>query len=77
MVIVYNNNQTKTIMSDSETQNWPDLAISLYDKLTGRNAKINYNFIDFKIGIPKKVGSEERTDWTLNGTLSITTSEQK
>jgi len=64
-------------MSIEETQNWPDLAIGLYDKLTGRNAKINYDFNEFKVGVPKKVGSEEKTEWTLNGTLSITTSEQK
>ncbi len=64
-------------MSNSETQSWPDLAIGLYDKLTGRNAKINYDFNEFKIGVPKKVGSEEKTEWTLNGALSITTAEQK
>ena len=64
-------------MSNSETQSWPDLAIGMYDKLTGRNAKINYDFNEFKIGVPKKVGSEEKTEWTLNGTLSITTAEQK
>ena len=56
-----------------ETQSWPDLAIGLYDKLTGRNAQINYDFSDFKIGVPKKVGSEANTEWTLNGKLSITT----
>jgi hypothetical protein len=64
-------------MSNTETQTWPDLAIGLYDKLTGRNAQINYDFSDFTIGVPKKVGSEEKTEWTLNGKLSITTSEAK
>lgn len=57
------------------TQSWPDLAIGLYDKLTGRNAQINYNFKELVIGVPKKVGSNEKTEWTLNGQLSITTSE--
>lgn len=64
----------------TETTNqetWPDLAISLYDKLTGRNARINYDFKEFVIGVPKRVGSEEKTEWTLNGQLSITTSEGK
>ena len=56
-----------------ETQSWPDLAIGLYDKLTGRNAKINYDFSDFKIGVPKQAGSDEKTEWTMNGKLSITT----
>lgn len=62
----------------TETTNqetWPDLAIGLYDKLTGRNARINYDFNDFSIGVPKKVGSAEKTEWTLNGKLSITTSD--
>ena len=58
-------------------QNWPDLAIGLYDKLTGRNATINYDFENLSVGVPKKVGSNEKTEWTLNGKLSISTSEGK
>ena len=58
-------------------QSWPDLAIGLYDKLTGRNAQINYNFSDLVVGVPKKAGSTEKTEWTLNGKLSITTTEAK
>lgn len=57
----------------NETQTWSDLAIGLYDKLTGRNAKINYNFEDFTVGVPKKPGSEQRAEWTIDGKLSSTT----
>ena len=64
-------------MENKDTQNWPDLAIGLYDKLTGRNAQINYKFNDFTVGVPKKVGSNEKTEWTLNGTLEISTTETK
>lgn len=32
---------------EKETQTWPDLAIGLYDKLTGRNAEITYEVEDF------------------------------
>ncbi len=64
-------------MNDNKTESWPDLAIGLYDKLTGRNAQINYSFEEFKVGVPQKAGSEEKTEWTLNGTLKITTSENK
>jgi hypothetical protein len=60
-----------------KTESWPDLAIGLYDKLTGRNARINYDFKEFIIGVPEKAGSKEKTNWTLNGQLSITTSEGK
>lgn len=35
-----------------ETSNWPELAIGLYDKLTGREAKISYSFDDFELHIP-------------------------
>ena len=31
----------------ADTRNWPDLAIGLYDKLTGRNAEITYEFDKF------------------------------
>ena len=75
MFILYN--KKNNIMENKDTQNWPDLAIGLYDKLTGRNAQINYKFNDFTVGVPKKVGSNEKTEWTLNGTLEISTTETK
>jgi hypothetical protein len=62
-------NQTKGV------ETWPDLAIGLYDKLTGRNAEITYNFQDFKVQVPKKVGSAEKTEWQFDGKLVISTSE--
>ena len=39
-------------MSANETNTWPELAISLYEHLTGKNAEIIYTFEDMKIGIP-------------------------
>lgn len=57
------------------TETWPDLAVGLFDKLTGRNAVINYDFHDLKVGVPKKVGSEEKAEWTINGKVSISTSD--
>jgi hypothetical protein len=61
--------------SEEKKESWPDLAIGLYDKLTGRNAKITYEFSDFKLGIPRQVGSTERAEWEMNGKLIISTSE--
>ena len=58
---------------ENKTQTWPDLAIGLYDKLTGRNATITYDFEDFEIAVPREVGSEESTQWRMNGTLKIST----
>lgn len=57
------------------TETWPDLALGLYDKLTGRNAEITYDFDDFTLRIPKKVGSQEKAEWQFNGKLKISTSD--
>ncbi|MEM8882617.1 MAG: hypothetical protein AAGD14_00940 [Planctomycetota bacterium] len=61
-------------MSDNTTKNWPDLAIGLYDKLTGRNAEITYDFDNLKIGVPSHVGANaEHAEWNVSGTLRIRT----
>lgn len=62
-------------MSESaHTTTWPDLAIGLYDRLTGRNAEITYEFDQMEVGIPSGVGSDaERAPWVLNGTMKIRT----
>lgn len=61
--------------NSNQIQTWPDLAAGLYDKLTGRNAAITYNFEDFDVNVPRKVGSTETTKWTLNGKLTVSTNE--
>jgi hypothetical protein len=33
-------------MNEQHTKTWPDLAIGLYERLTGRNAEITYEFVD-------------------------------
>jgi len=58
---------------DNQIESWPDLAIGLYDKLTGRNAAITYDFDNFQLNVPSKVGSKDTTPWTMNGKLTITT----
>ncbi|MCA1751036.1 MAG: hypothetical protein ABR572_02150 [Cryomorphaceae bacterium] len=58
-------------------ETWPDLAVGLYDKLTGRNAQITYEFEDLTIQVPTKVGSTEMTAWNLSGKMKISTSENK
>jgi len=56
------------------TQTWPDLAIGLYDKLTGRNAEIAYRFEDFEVEVPSHAGpGAESARWKVNGTLRVTT----
>jgi len=53
---------------------WPDFAVSLYDKLTGRGAEITYEFDDLDIFIPAKLGEEaDHFHWKMNGTLHVRT----
>lgn len=60
-----------------ETTTWPDLAIGLYDRLTGRNAEITYEFEDLEVDVPSGTGDDaEHAHWRVDGTLRVTTSEQ-
>ena len=61
-------------MSSDATTTWPDLAIGLYDKLTGRNAEITYEFDNTEIGIPSHAGGDaSHAVWRLNGAIRIRT----
>lgn len=58
----------------TDTRNWPELAIGLYDKLTGRNAEITYEFDNLNVQVPSKTGRDaEHASWTVSGTLKIRT----
>ncbi len=60
----------------NETQNWPDLAIGLYDKLTGRNAEITYEFENFELYVPSGTSDNaSHAQWKMNGTLKIRTKD--
>ncbi len=57
-----------------DIKSWPDLAGQLYDKLTGKNSTIDYNFDNFSMDVPSKVGPDAvHTKWVLNGSLKIST----
>ena len=61
-----------------ETTSWPELAISLYDRLTGRGAVITYEFDDMEVLVPSKVGDDaDHAHWEVDGTLTITTEERE
>jgi len=61
-------------MANEHTTSWPDLAIGLYDRLTGRNAEIIYEFADLRVKIPSGTGpSAEHAEWVLTGTMKIRT----
>ena len=64
-------------MSADQTKNWPDLAIGLYDRLTGNNAEITYGFEDMHIQVPSGTGANaEHAEWVLNGSVKISTSQK-
>jgi len=53
---------------------WPELAIDLYDKLTGRGAEISYEFDNLEIGVPSGTNSTGATaNWKLKGVLKVRT----
>ncbi len=53
-------------------KDWSELAISLWDKLTGRNAEIEYEFKDFIVDIPTGPGENvAHARWGVSGTLTI------
>ncbi|MGD1915404.1 MAG: hypothetical protein ACFCBV_04350 [Phycisphaerales bacterium] len=56
------------------TQSWPDLAIGLYDRLTGRGAEITYEFEKMNVKVPSGTGdSATHAHWVLDGTIRIRT----
>jgi hypothetical protein len=60
-----------------ETTTWPDLAIGLYDRLTGRNAEITYAFENMTVDVPSGTGEDaEHAHWRLDGTVRVTTRER-
>lgn len=66
-----------TILSNTLTQGtktWPELAIGLYDKLTGRGAEITYEFNNMEVWVPSRTGEDsEHAKWRVNGGLTIRT----
>lgn len=64
-------------MADTDhTKTWPDLAVVLYDRLTGRNAEITYEFDNMHIDVPSGTGAEaQHARWVLTGTIKIRTKD--
>jgi hypothetical protein len=60
-----------------EPANWPDLAMALWDGLTGRQAEITYQFENLDVSIPHRVGAGcEYATWKLNGSLKVRTTDK-
>jgi hypothetical protein len=60
-----------------EVVDWTDLGREMWSFLTGRQAAINYRFIDMAVEVPRDTGPDApRATWKLNGTLQVTTHDQ-
>jgi hypothetical protein len=59
-----------------QSQTWPDLAIGLYDKLTGRGAEITYEMHNLELHIPSSASPvAAHALWKINGTVKIRTKD--
>jgi hypothetical protein len=59
---------------DQQVVDWTDLGREMWSFLTGREAAINYRFIDMTVEVPRDTGAQApRATWKLNGTLQVTT----
>ena len=56
----------------NHTKDWSELAISLYEKLTERDAEISYEADDMEVWVPSGVGEDaSHAHWKINGTLRV------
>jgi hypothetical protein len=63
---------------DTNTQvtTWTDLGRDMWSYLTGKEAAIDYQFVDMAVDVPRDTGPDAPTaTWRLNGTLRITTTD--
>ena len=62
---------------NSQPTSWPDLAIGLYDKLTGRGAEITYEMHNLEVHVPSSASpTADHAMWKLNGTVKIRTRDE-
>ena len=69
-------NEPATSAADEQVLDWTDLGREMWSFLTGRNAEINYRFVDMVVEVPRDTGPQSpRATWRVNGTLQVTTSD--
>lgn len=60
------------------TTSFSDLGRDMWSYLTGKEATIDYTFVDMTVEVPRSTGPDSaRASWKLNGTLRITTSDKE
>ena len=67
-----------TRTNGQDTQTWPELAIGLYDKLTGRGAEITYELNNLQVRVPSRAGeAADFASWALDGTIRVRTRDER
>ena len=62
----------------NKTENWPDLALGLYDRLSERDSEITYKFKNMNVFVPSVVGQDaDHAHWKVDGAITITTEERR
>jgi len=68
----------ETTDKKQDVTTWPDLGMSIYDKLTGRGAEITYEFKDLEVYVPSSTDPKASSaKWKLNGSIKIRTQDRK
>ena len=63
-------------IKNHQATSFADLGQEMWTYLTGKDAAINYEFVDMVVEVPRETGPDApRAVWRLNGTLRITTAE--
>lgn len=66
----------QNLSGNNDVVDWTDLGMKMWSFLTGREAAINYRFIDMSVEVPRDTGADApRATWKLDGTLQITTDD--
>ena len=73
MQIPYMNKNNETVKKSNEQ--WTELIAELFDRLTGKGARVSYTFENLIIDIPRAIGPDGQNmgsaQWTINGRIAI------
>jgi hypothetical protein len=62
----------------NNTNNFPELFVGMYERLTGKNAEITYAFDDFEVDVPASTDVDSPSaHWKVNGALRISARENR
>ena len=68
---------TENRVLQPDVVDWTDLGRQMWTFLTGRDAAVNYSFVDMTVEVPRDTADAPRATWKIDGTLRITTSDNE